>query len=398
MNLALWVSVIAGGYLLGSLSPSYILGKTLKKIDIREHGTKNAGTVNAYRLLGIGPAVITAFYDLLKGLLAMYVAHWLGASPLLMHLTGFAAILGHVFPFYLHFRGGQGAATATAILLYYLVLFYTKGWLPLESLLFLVFCVFSFIHIVKKGEIVGAVVLPILGIFIIIFSPFQSHQVFILTVIAYILFINIQNIRSREFLIPPSEKAKREINWRLYLRPLALLLIINYLKTNKKETLTLIGSIVLFFLLLDLVRLSSKKINIYFFKKIKDLYKPKEYKKFSSITLFLFASFLTILLFNKPIAILAVSYLIFGDFFSKYFGLHFARTKMFEKSFQGSLAHFNACLISGYIFLHFISLPVYIYLTGAFVASASEALPLGVDDNFSVALLSASSMYVFLLF
>ena len=60
----LWLLCLPAGYLLGSVSPSYILGKIIKGIDIREHGTKNAGTVNAYRLLGLWPAVLTAVYDL----------------------------------------------------------------------------------------------------------------------------------------------------------------------------------------------------------------------------------------------------------------------------------------------------------------------------------------------
>ncbi|MFQ5722371.1 MAG: diacylglycerol/polyprenol kinase family protein, partial [Candidatus Aminicenantales bacterium] len=132
--------------------------------------------------------------------------------------------------------------------------------------------------------------------------------------------------------------------------------------------------------------------------KVKAVYKSKEYKKFSSITLFLFATFLTILLFDQSIAVLAVSYLIFGDFFSKFFGLHYGRHRIFDKTLEGSLGHFTACLLSGYVFLQFVSMPIYIYLTGALVASIVEMLPLGVNDNFSVALLSASSMYVFQLF
>ncbi|MFB0566824.1 MAG: glycerol-3-phosphate acyltransferase [Candidatus Aminicenantaceae bacterium] len=393
-----WKICLLVGYILGSISPSYILGKILKKIDIREHGTRNAGTVNTYKTLGPVPALITASFDISKGLLAMYIAHVLGAPLLCVNLAGFAAIAGHVFPFYLKFRGGQGVATATAILIYYLILFYARNWLPYETLILLTIAVISFSYIAKKGEVVGITILPLLGIFIIVFSPFQIYQIFILGVIVYILLINILNIRHEKLLKPPSEKAKKELNWRLYLRPLAVLLIVNYMKTDKKETLVLIGSIVIFFLLLDLIRLFSKKINIFFFQNVKDLYKSKEYKKFSSITLFLFACFLTILLFERNIATLAISYLIFGDFFSKFFGLLFGRTKIFEKTFEGSLAHFNACLISGYIMLQFTSLPLHVYLTGAMVATTSEVLPLGVDDNFSVALLSASTMFVFHLF
>jgi len=398
MKIFLWALTILAGYLIGSILPAYFLGRILKKIDIREHGTKNAGTMNVYHLLGFGPAAAAAIFDVSKGLLVMFLAYLLGASPLLIHLAGFAVILGHVFPFYLRLRGGQGVAAATAIMIYYLVLFYQKHWLPWESLLLLAFCVFSFVHISKKGEIVGATVLPVLSILILVFSPFQKYQVFILSIIAYIFLVDILNIRRFKLLNASLDKVKMEINWRLYLRPLAVLLVINYLRADKKQALTLIGSIVLFFLLLDLIRLFSKKVNVFFFKKVKDLYKSREYSKFSSITIFLFASFLIVLLFEKPIAVLAVSYLIFGDFFSKFFGIRFGRTKIFEKTLEGSLAHFNACLIAGYIFLHFVSVPIPAYLTGVFVASVSEFLPLGVNDNFSVALLSASSMYIFLLF
>ncbi len=328
----------------------------------------------------------------------MYLAYLLGASPVVIHLVGFAAISGHVFPIYLRFKGGQGVAIATAILVYYLILFYMKSWLPWESLLLLAFCVFSFVYIAKRGEIISSVILPVLAVFIIVFSPFQLYVIFILTIIAYIVFINILNIHQENLLKSTTDELKKEINWRLYFRPLAVLLIINYLHTDKRDTLILIGVIVLFFLFLDLMRLFSKKINVFFFDKIKSLYKSKEYKRFSSITLFLFACFLTILLFDQPVAILAVSYLIFGDFFSKFFGLHFGRRKIFDKTFEGSLAHFNACLLSGYIMLHFISLPIHIYITGALVASIAELLPLGVDDNFSVALLSGATMSVFYLF
>ncbi len=398
MNPLTLVLLLLGGYFVGSLSPSYLLGKIFKNIDIREHGTKNAGTVNTYKVLGLGPAIFAAVIDLSKGLLVMYVAYLLGASPLLMHIASLAAILGHVFPPYLNFRGGQGVATASAILIYYVVLFYLKAWLPWESLPLLVFCVLSFIYIAKQGEIIGSVMLPILGIFVLVFVPFPLYQLFILTIIIYILFINILNIFQRQLLTSSSKKAKKEINWRFFARPLAVLLIIYYLRTDKKEALTLIGSIALFFLLLDLSRLFSNKINIFFFKYIKKLYKSKEYSKFSSITLFLFSIFLVVLLVDKPIACLAGFFLIFGDLFSKFFGIHFGRTKIFEKSLEGSLAHFNACLISGYIFIHFFSVPIPVYLLGSLVASLSEVLPLGVDDNFSVALLSASSMYVAQLF
>ena len=114
------------GYAVGSISPAYLLGKLIYNIDIREKGTGNAGTINTFRVLGLAPAVGTALFDLAKGLIVMHLASQLGASPLVIHLTGCAAVLGHVFPFYLNFRGGQGVATATAMMLYYLGLFLSK--------------------------------------------------------------------------------------------------------------------------------------------------------------------------------------------------------------------------------------------------------------------------------
>jgi len=389
---------ILAGYLLGSVSPSYILGRLLKGIDIRQHGTKNAGTVNAYKILGLWPAVLTAVYDLLKGLLAMSLCRLAGGSALAVHLAGLAAIAGHVFPFYLRFRGGQGIATATAIMIYYLAVFYIRGWLPPASLVFLAISVVSFGFIARKGEVVGLVILPLLAFFALIFSPFEAPLFFLLSLIAYILLINLMNLRKEKLMPALTLKDRDIIGWRLYLRPAAFILVIFYLLTDKKQALTTIGGIALFFLFLDLVRLISAKINIFFFQKIKRVYRDKERKKFSSITIFLFALFLTVLIFETNIAVFAAAFLTFGDFFSKLFGLLFGRHRVFEKTWEGTLAHFNACLLSGYLLLHYLTLPCPIFLAGAVTASLSELLPLGVDDNFSVSLLSAAAMSVFILF
>ena len=212
MNFISFLLLITGGYLLGSISPAYILGRILKKIDIRKHGTKNAGTVNTYRILGLVPAVFTAIFDLSKGLLVMYIAYLTGASPWMMHIAGFAVILGHVFPFYLRFKGGQGMATAVAILLYYLVLFYIKGWIPWQSLLFLLFYILSFIHIVKKKEIIGTTILPILAAFSFVFVPSFSYSILAATIIAYVLSINIMIIVRNKLLVRRSEKMEKEVN------------------------------------------------------------------------------------------------------------------------------------------------------------------------------------------
>lgn len=393
-----WVLILLGGYILGSLSPAFFIGKIRRGIDIRKEGNRNAGTVNVFRTLGLWPAVLTAVFDLGKGLFAMYGALLLGAPPLLVHLTGCFAIIGHVFPFYLRFRGGQGVATATAILIFYLIIFYINGWLPWETLAILVFAVLSFSYITRRGEVVAVVILPVIAVFVLVFSPRPLFNNFILSIMAYILFIDILNISQSGLPAADTEKAAREIKWRLFLRPAAVILVFYYLRFDKNKTLVLIGAVALFFLALDLIRLVSRRVNMFFFKKVKDFYKTREYKKFSSMTIFLFAAFLTVLFFEKNIAVPALAFLIFGDLFSKLFGITFGRTRVFAKTLEGGLAHFNACLIAGYVFSFFISLPLHILLTGALVAAAAESLPMGIDDNFSVALLSAASMTLFFVF
>ncbi|MCI4444720.1 MAG: glycerol-3-phosphate acyltransferase [Candidatus Aminicenantes bacterium] len=386
------------GYFLGSLSPAYFLGKILKGIDIRKFGDGNAGTINVYKILGLWPAVVTAVFDLSKGLLAMYLCWRGGGSALIIHLTGLAAILGHIFPFYLGFRGGQGVATATAIMIYYLTIFYLKAWLPLNSLPFLALAVIVFSWIARKGEFVGLVILPLLGLLTAVFLPRVQYLTFILSLIIYILFINILNLSQQKAFDWSAFPEKDIIGWRVYLRPLAFLLVIFYIFTDRNKALTAIGAVALFFLLLDLTRLISARVNIFFFRKIKGIYKSKEHRKFSSITIFLLSLFLTILIFEKKIAIFSASFLTFGDFFSKFFGLRFGRHKLFSKTLEGSLAHFTACLLAGFILNHYFPLPFYVYLAGAAAATIFELLPLGIDDNFSISLLSASVMTLYKVF
>ncbi|PMP94595.1 MAG: hypothetical protein C0168_08640, partial [Candidatus Aminicenantes bacterium] len=98
------------------------------------------------------------------------------------------------------------------------------------------------------------------------------------------------------------------------------------------------------------------------------------------------------------VAILAAAFLTFGDFFSKFFGIKFGRRKIFNKSLEGSLAHFTACLEAAYLLSHYLGTPFQVYLAGAAAATVFELLPLGVDDNFSVSLLSASVMTLFRIF
>lgn len=110
------------GYIFGLFQTGYIYGK-LNHVDIRKHGSGNAGTTNALRVLGKKAGAITFLGDCLKTLLAVWLVKALFKDlplemiKLLGFYAGLGAILGHNFPFYLKFKGGKGIAATGGILL-----------------------------------------------------------------------------------------------------------------------------------------------------------------------------------------------------------------------------------------------------------------------------------------
>ena len=108
------------GYLWGCIQTSYILGKIVGKMDIRTKGSHNAGASNATMVLGWKYGIITAIVDVLKAILAVVVVKMLyPSSPELAFLSGLTSILGHMFPFYMGFKGGKGVSALTGMLLGY---------------------------------------------------------------------------------------------------------------------------------------------------------------------------------------------------------------------------------------------------------------------------------------
>ena len=131
-------------YLLGSIPSAVWYGKAFHQIDVREHGSKNAGATNTLRVLGNKAGFIVLFFDLLKGFVATELAYLAiaDASDILLlfklkMLFGVIAVLGHVYPVFAQFRGGKGIATllGLAIALDYriagicVLLFVTIVWL-----------------------------------------------------------------------------------------------------------------------------------------------------------------------------------------------------------------------------------------------------------------------------
>ena len=118
------VIAIVIGYLLGSIPSAYLAGRLKKGIDIRQVGSKNMGAMNVFYQVGPIEAVLVTLVDLGKGIGAILLMRWLLDIPLtstfdfLTGLTAVAAIMGHIFPVFLKFRGGKGAAPAIGVLIF----------------------------------------------------------------------------------------------------------------------------------------------------------------------------------------------------------------------------------------------------------------------------------------
>lgn len=103
------------GYFLGSFSPSYVIARLVKGVDIRVVGSGRAGSLNTMRQVGRWWGLLAGALDFGKGALAAWLGDRSGDAGL-GFLTGLAAVVGHNYPFYLRFRGGRGVATSLGAL------------------------------------------------------------------------------------------------------------------------------------------------------------------------------------------------------------------------------------------------------------------------------------------
>ena len=110
-------------YLLGSIPTAIWLGKAKYGIDVREHGSNNAGATNTFRVLGKKPGVVVLFIDILKGFIAVFlpfifgIGEW-GSNHLIevQLVAALCAVSGHVLPIFANFRGGKGVATSWGVI------------------------------------------------------------------------------------------------------------------------------------------------------------------------------------------------------------------------------------------------------------------------------------------
>lgn len=168
-------------YLLGSIPTAVWVGKSWYAIDVREHGSKNAGATNTFRVLGKKPGIIVLIIDIIKGAIASLLPFYFytGTTDQVVNLqiiTSIVAVVGHVFPCFANFKGGKGVATSLGVII---------GLHPAAAGICMVVFLLVFLtsHYVSLGAMIGAITFPLSIVFV-----FHTHS-FWLIVFAHVLAI-----------------------------------------------------------------------------------------------------------------------------------------------------------------------------------------------------------------
>lgn len=173
------------GYLLGTLSPAAILA-FVKQINLKEQGTGNLGATNTFMVIGRGYGIMVMLLDITKAFLAVKLAGYLFPRAMLGGLvSGISAVLGHVFPFYMKFKGGKGLAAYAGLILAF------DGWIFLALLIICMTCMLIVNYAVAL-PMSAAVLFPIFAAL-----RYKNLLIFLLTLAVSILIIvkNWSNLR-----------------------------------------------------------------------------------------------------------------------------------------------------------------------------------------------------------
>src|SRR5690606_31309321 len=180
----IWILAAITGYLLGSIPSAVWIGKLWHSIDIRQHGSGNAGATNVFRVLGKKSGIVVLSMDILKGAAAALFPSLLvrifdaDMNPeqlaYLGILGGVSAVLGHLYPVFAQFKGGKGVATMLGIML-------ALQTVPtlISAAVFLVVW-FSF-HYISLASMCGGIVFPIAYIFL------SVNKTIPMTIVAFVL-------------------------------------------------------------------------------------------------------------------------------------------------------------------------------------------------------------------
>ena len=151
-----WLLLIVAAYVVGSIPNGLIFGKFIWKKDLRRFGSRNIGATNAWRVLGRKAGLLIFVLDFLKGQIGVLIGCFLFATPCAMVVGGLCAMIGHVFPIFLGFKGGKGVATSLGVI---------SALMPkVTAIVVIVWIVLVLLtRYVSVGSIVAAILTPILA-------------------------------------------------------------------------------------------------------------------------------------------------------------------------------------------------------------------------------------------
>ncbi len=179
------IFMILCSYLIGSIPFGYLVGKYLRGIDIRKHGSGNIGVANTFRVMGMKYALLVLIGDCLKGFLVIVLADWLLLEQLWFFLlVGIFAIIGHNWSIFLNFKGGKGIATTYGVVL---------AFYPIIAIISAI--IWAIIVFATKyaalGSIISIVTMLILSFFIK--TTFQ-FKIFIIVILLFAIIRHSSNI------------------------------------------------------------------------------------------------------------------------------------------------------------------------------------------------------------
>ena len=191
------VAALLAGLLLGSVLPADLLAKR-RGIDIRSSGVNNPGTINAIRVLGWVPGLITAAYDTTVGILAIQIARLLGVSEGPAYLAGIMAVVGHRWPVFQRLGGGgQGMGASAGLVVYGVVIALSRGWLSALDLVGFAVLMGAAFMWTRSDKIVAIVILPILVLRLSVAHTGWHFLAFVTVVAAHIWVVQLVAIRHR---------------------------------------------------------------------------------------------------------------------------------------------------------------------------------------------------------
>jgi glycerol-3-phosphate acyltransferase PlsY len=160
-----------------------------------------------------------------------------------------------------------------------------------------------------------------------------------------------------------------------------------FLDAPKRDALIILAPFLLVFLTFDSIRLVDQRLNAKFVATFSALTHEYETKQFNASTYFLISAFCSILLFPRNIAVIALCFLAFGDTVASLVGTTVGRIRIFHKTLEGSIACFLVCFA-----IALLLFDIRVSCVGALVTTLVELLPLKIDDNLLIPIVSGAAM------